>query len=152
MQATLVCRALQRAIALRQPAPELIVHSARGTQYASAAHQALLVRHGLIGRMSRKGNDWANALMERFFLNLKIEPVWPRDDANHAGVMSAIADLHHRRLQQRASALQTRQLATQCFRAAIANQSAYQLVRNNLTRAHRPVEGSGFAARPIIYA
>jgi transposase InsO family protein len=35
MQASLVCTALQIAIAQRQPAPGLIVHSDRGSQYAS---------------------------------------------------------------------------------------------------------------------
>ncbi len=92
MQATLVCRALQLAIVQRQPAPGLIVHSDRGSQYASAAHQALLAQHGLIGSMSRKGNCWDNAVMERFFLNLKMERVWQRDYANHAEAMSDIAD------------------------------------------------------------
>ena len=92
MQAGLVCRALQLAIAQRQPAPGLIVHTDRGSQYASAAHQALLARHGLVGSMSRKGNCWDNAVMERFFLNLKMERVWQRDYANHAEAMSDIAD------------------------------------------------------------
>ena len=34
--------------------------------------------------MSRKGNGWDNAAMERFFLNLKQERVWRRDYANQA--------------------------------------------------------------------
>lgn len=92
MQATLVCRALQLAIAQRQPAAGLIVHSDRGSQYASAAHQALLSKHGLIGSMSRKGNCWDNAVMERFFLNLKMERVWQKDYANHAEAMNDVAD------------------------------------------------------------
>ena len=92
MQATLVCRALQLAIVQRQPAPGLIVHSDRGSQYASAAHQALLSKHGLVGSMSRKGNCWNNAVMERFFLNLKMERVWQNDYANHAEAMNDIAD------------------------------------------------------------
>jgi len=58
MHAELVCAALQLAIAQRQPAPGLMVHSDRGSQYASALHQALLARHGLVGSMSRKGNCW----------------------------------------------------------------------------------------------
>lgn len=33
--------------------------------------------------MSRKSNCWDNAVMERFFLNLKMERVWRRDYANH---------------------------------------------------------------------
>ena len=58
MQAGLVCRALRLAIVQRQPPPGLIVHSDRGSQYASAAHQALLARYNLVGSMSRKGNCW----------------------------------------------------------------------------------------------
>jgi transposase InsO family protein len=92
MQATLVCRALQLAIVQRQPAAGLIVHTDRGSQYASAAHQALLSKHGLVGSMSRKGNCWDNAVMERFFLNLKMERVWQNDYANHAEATNDIAD------------------------------------------------------------
>ena len=91
MQPTLVCKALQVAIVQRQPAPGLIVHSDRGSQYASAAHQALLSKHGLVGSMSRKGNCWDNAVMERFFLNLKMERVWQKDYANHAEAMNDVA-------------------------------------------------------------
>ena len=92
MHAELVCAALQLAIAQRQPTPGLIVHSDRGSQYASAQHQALLARHSLVGSMSRKGNCWDNAVMERFFLSLKTERVWQRDYANHAEAMMDIAD------------------------------------------------------------
>ena len=53
-------------------------------QYASSAHQALLKKHGLVGSMSRKSNCWDNAVMERFFLNLKMERVWQKDYANHS--------------------------------------------------------------------
>ena len=84
MPAELVCSALQMAITQRRPAPGLIVHSDRGSQYASEAHRRLLERHGLRASMSRKGNCWDNAVMERFFLNLKMERVWQRDYANHA--------------------------------------------------------------------
>lgn len=42
MPAQLVCAALQMAIAARKPPPGLIVHSDRGSQYASALHQAVL--------------------------------------------------------------------------------------------------------------
>jgi putative transposase len=92
MHAELVCAALQLAIAQRRPAPGLIIHSDRGSQYASALHQALLARHALVGSMSRKGNCWDNAVMERFFLSLKTERVWQRDYANHAEAMTDIAD------------------------------------------------------------
>lgn len=58
MPAELVCSALQMAVAQRQPAAGLIVHSDRGSQYASAAHRAVLAQHGLVMSMSRKGNYW----------------------------------------------------------------------------------------------
>ena len=92
MPATLVRAALQMAIAQRNPYPGLIVHSDRGTQYASSAHQALLTKHGLVGSMSRRGNCWDNAVMKRFFLNLKMERVWQKDYANHAEATNDIAD------------------------------------------------------------
>ena len=49
-------------------------------------------RHKLIASMSRKGNCWDSAVMERFFLNLKMERVWQRDYANHSEAMVDIAD------------------------------------------------------------
>ncbi|MBB3343832.1 transposase InsO family protein [Luteimonas sp. RC10] len=88
--AELVCTALQMAIALRQPKPGLIVHTDRGSQYASQAHRDLLTKHKLVASMSRKGNCWDSAVMERFFLNLKMERVWQRRYANYSG---AIADI-----------------------------------------------------------
>jgi putative transposase len=92
MPATLVCAALQMAIVQRNPAAGLVVHSDRGTQYASAQHQGLLKQHDLVGSMSRKGNCWDNAVMERFFLNLKMERVWQKDYANHSEAMVDVAD------------------------------------------------------------
>lgn len=92
MPAALVCTALQMAIAQRNPAAGLVVHSDRGIQYASAQHQALLQKHGLVGSMSRKGNCWDNAVMERFFLNLKMERFWQKDYANHSEAMTDVAD------------------------------------------------------------
>lgn len=92
MPAELVCAALRMAIALRQPAPGLIVHTDRGSQYASQAHRDLLDRHGLIASMSHKGNCWDNAVIGRFFLNLKMERVWQRHYANPA---EAATDINH---------------------------------------------------------
>lgn len=83
MPADLVCRALKMAIGARKPAEGLIMHSDRGSQYASHEYQALLKQYGMVCSMSRKGNCWDNAVMERFFLNLKMERVWRRDYANH---------------------------------------------------------------------
>ena len=77
MKKSLVLRALMMAINLRQPPPALIHHSDRGSQYASLAYQVLLKQHGMLCSMSRKGNCWDNAPIERFFSSLKRE--WTGD-------------------------------------------------------------------------
>jgi putative transposase len=92
MPAELVCSALQMAICQRQPPPGLIVHSDRGSQYASQDYRDLLARYGLQGSMSRRGNCWDNSVMERFFLNLKMERVWRQDYANHEEAMRDVTD------------------------------------------------------------
>ena len=75
MTAQLVCDALKMAIWQRQPSAGLIVHSDRGSQYASNAYRRLLKAHGFIGSMSRKGNCWDNSVAESFFGSLKQERV-----------------------------------------------------------------------------
>jgi len=77
MKKALVIRALMMAINLRKPSPGLIHHSDRGSQYASHDYQKLLKQHGMIPSMSRKGNCWDNAPVERFFSSLKRE--WTGD-------------------------------------------------------------------------
>lgn len=73
---SLVCNALTDALQRRHPAPGLIHHSDRGSQYVSRDYQQLLADHGLIPSMSRKGNCWDNAPMESFFHSLKTELVY----------------------------------------------------------------------------
>jgi putative transposase len=90
--AGLVCSALQMAITQRQPSPGLIVHSDRGSQYASQDYRNLLDRYAFQGSMSRKGNCWDNAVMERFFLNLKMERIWRQDYANHQEAICDVTD------------------------------------------------------------
>lgn len=92
MPAELVCRALRMALGQRQPTAGLILHSDRGSQYASYEYQALLNQHGIICSMSRKGNCWDNAVMERFFLNLKMERVWQREYANQIEATKDVTD------------------------------------------------------------
>jgi putative transposase len=83
MSAGLVIAALQMALQQRCPPPGLLLHSDRGSQYASEPYQAVLRQYQVVCSMSRKGNCWDNAVMERFFLNLKMERVWQRQYANH---------------------------------------------------------------------
>lgn len=76
MPVSLVQRALTMAYDRRRPAPGLLHHSDRGSQYACDAYQKQLRQYGMIPSMSRKGNCWDNAPMERFFRNLKSEHLY----------------------------------------------------------------------------
>ena len=65
--------ALAMAYWRRKPAVGLLHHSDRGSQYACGDYQKRLERYGMEASMSRKGNCWDNAPMERFFRSLKTE-------------------------------------------------------------------------------
>ena len=73
MRAELVIEALQMAITQERPAPGLICHSDRGSQYASCAYRAMLVANQMQASMSRAGNCYDNAPMESFWASLKKE-------------------------------------------------------------------------------
>jgi putative transposase len=75
MTADIVMDALSMAWFRRQPAPGLMHHSDRGSQYASGAFQARLQEYGMVCSMSRKANCWDNAPTESFFNSLKNERV-----------------------------------------------------------------------------
>lgn len=75
MKAKLVCDALTMALWQRNPKTGLIVHSDRGSQYASTEYRRLLKAHELVGSMSRKGDCWDNSVVESFFGSLKQELV-----------------------------------------------------------------------------
>ena len=92
MKADLVCQALKSAYWCRKPPAGLIMHSDRGSQYAGDEHRKLIKDYRMIQSMSRRANCWDNAVMERFFLNLKMERVWQRDYANHAEAIRDVAD------------------------------------------------------------
>jgi len=80
----LVIQALDQAIIARQPAPGLLVHSDRGSQYASHDYQKRLRDKGLVCSMSRKAECWDNAVSESFFGTLKQELIYPRTYATRA--------------------------------------------------------------------
>lgn len=79
MTTSLVIDALKMAIARRDIGPGLILHSDRGSQYASNEYQTLLGQHKIICSMSRKGNCWDNAPTESFFRSLKVECVYRQE-------------------------------------------------------------------------
>lgn len=90
MRVRLTQSALRMAIELRQPEPNLLHHSDRGSQYAAADYQALLDVHEINCSMSRKGNCWDNAPMESFFDTLKTELVYQQRFQTREQARSAI--------------------------------------------------------------
>ena len=70
---TLVLQALSRAVETRQPGRGLLFHSDQGVQYRSQRYQHYLKQQQIRPSMSRKGNCWDNAPMERLFRSLKTE-------------------------------------------------------------------------------
>jgi putative transposase len=71
-----VCTALRNALQQRGGFHAgLIHHSDRGSTYASAAYQRLLLAHGITPSMSATGNCYDNAAMESFFGRFKVSTV-----------------------------------------------------------------------------
>lgn len=73
----LVIDAVKMAITRRSPAPGLILHSDRGSQYTCGAFRRLLTRHGIRQSMSRSGDCYDNAPTESLWSTLKRELVNP---------------------------------------------------------------------------
>jgi len=90
MTADIVTDALTMAWFRRRPAPGLIHHSDRGSQYASGVFRTKLTEYGMICSMSGKGNCWDNAPTESFFNSLKNERV---HGTRYATREQAISDL-----------------------------------------------------------
>jgi putative transposase len=86
LEAMLCVRALERALAERQPAAGFIHHSDQGVQYASTAYVAVLEGAGARISMASRGNPYENAQAESFIRTLKREEVHLTQyrDENHA--------------------------------------------------------------------
>jgi len=90
MTADIVTDALTMAWFRRRPAPGLMHHSDRGSQYASHAFQDKLKAYGMTCSMSRKGNCWDNAPTESWFKSFKNERVHGIRYATHAEIKAAV--------------------------------------------------------------
>ena len=87
--AALAKRALINAINKKQPDPRhLLFHSDRGTQYSAKLFRQCLSLQGITQSMSRRGNCWDNAVMERFFRTLKAERLNNLNFINHQAVVT----------------------------------------------------------------
>ena len=114
MTPDIVLDALTMAWFRRKPAPGLMHHSDRGSQYASHAFQARLKEYGMVCSMSRKGNCWEseaseqanarsalcrnyNAPSESFFNSLKNERVHGTQAEARADLFDYIEPFYNRK-------------------------------------------------------
>lgn len=84
MKSELVCDALKSAYWRRKPVAGLLMHSDRGSQYASDAHRKLIRDYGMVQSMSRRANCWDNSAMESFFKTLKVELIYSQHYATRS--------------------------------------------------------------------
>ena len=90
LEVELALSALRMAREARHPAPGLLHHSDRGSQYTSGAYQTELTSHGMVASMSRKGDCYDNAVAESFFSTLEFELVMKHDWHTRADARRAI--------------------------------------------------------------
>ena len=89
--AQLAIRALRVAVESRCPAKGLVFHSDQGCQYTAAAFRQYLSSKGVVQSMSRRGNCWDNAVVERFFRSLRTERIRKRIYPTHKAAMIDIS-------------------------------------------------------------
>jgi transposase InsO family protein len=92
LRTELALDALEVALGWREPAPNMLHHSDRGCQYASAAYREKLAALGIQVSMSRRGDCYDNAVVESFFGTLKQELVHGARWRTLAEVRAAIHD------------------------------------------------------------
>ena len=101
MRTSLIAEALHMATAGRHPAPGLVFHSDRGSQYTSDAFVQQLEALGMVQSLSRPRQCWDNAVAESFFATLKTELVhrqsWPTRAAIRQAVFEFIEVFYNRR-------------------------------------------------------
>lgn len=101
LRAELVTDALQMALGRRDPAPGLIHHSDRGSQYNSVAFGQRLAEAGAVPSMGSVADPYDNALAEAFVATLKRELVdgvsWPSRESVRNAIFEYIEVFYNRR-------------------------------------------------------
>ena len=102
MRQELVVDALRMACFRRRPAPGLIMHSDRGSQYCGQQFTRAIKAYGMKASMSRKGDCWDNAPVESLWGSLKVARIYGTRFATRRAAMDEIVDwltfYNHRRL------------------------------------------------------
>ena len=105
MTAQLATTALRTAIARRQPASTVVVHSDRGSQFRSRAFRRVLADANLQGSMGRVASAGDNAAMESFFSllqkNVLDQQPWRTRDELRLAMIIWIERTYNRRRRQR---------------------------------------------------
>jgi putative transposase len=106
LRTELALAALDMALTHRRPAPGLIHHSDRGTQYLAHAYAARLTEQHVRQSVGCPGTCWDNAVPESFFATLKTELVadarWPTRAAAHRD-LSVFIDVWYNHQRRHAS-------------------------------------------------
>ena len=92
MTQDLTAQALWRAVRHKRPAPGLIHHSDRGSQYCADDYRKLVKQSGMQSSMSRRGNCYDNAPMESFWGSLKNEMIHHQRYVTRANAEAAIQE------------------------------------------------------------
>lgn len=83
--------ALDNAIKRQQPdTHQLMFHSDQGVQYSAKSFRNRLTQLNMVQSMSRRGNCWDNAVMERFFRSLKTERLNHVSFINHGSAVCEV--------------------------------------------------------------
>jgi putative transposase len=101
LRSELVTDALQMALQRRDPAPGLIHHSDRGSQYTSISFSQRLTEAGAVPSMSSVADPYDNALAESFVATLKRELVerraWPTRESIRSAAFEFVEVFYNRR-------------------------------------------------------
>lgn len=89
---SLAVKALEMAYEQRGRPEKIMFHSDQGSQYASRLFRQRLWRYRMQQSMSRRGNCWDNAPMERLFRSLKTERI---PTMGYASAKEARKDISH---------------------------------------------------------
>jgi putative transposase len=92
MTQALTAQALWKAVRNKRPAPGLIHHSDRGSQYCAHDYRQLIEQSGMRASMSRRGNCYDNAPMESFWGSLKNELVHHQRYPTRADAQASIQE------------------------------------------------------------
>jgi transposase InsO family protein len=88
----LVLEALANALRQRPGVRDVVLHSDRGSQYASHDYRDALDEAGIMCSMSRRGNCWDNAVAESFFGTLKTELLYELPLQSRSSTRTAVAN------------------------------------------------------------